>query len=97
MRGNYKQIPLLGTTADLEKIIDRNNIRLVVLAIDKSKQSLLENMIDRLGEKDVEVKNLPDTLDLLSGSVKTSNVMGAALIDLQTGLMPQPGLYSICH
>ena len=28
-------------------------------------------------------------LDILSGSVKTSNVMGAALTDLQTGLMQQ--------
>jgi lipopolysaccharide/colanic/teichoic acid biosynthesis glycosyltransferase len=41
-----------------------------------------------LGEKDVEIKILPDTLDILSGSVKTSNVFGAVLIDLQTGLMP---------
>lgn len=37
----------------------------------------------------MEVKIQPDTLDILSGSVKTSNVMGAALIDLQTGLMPE--------
>jgi exopolysaccharide biosynthesis polyprenyl glycosylphosphotransferase len=84
-----KLIPRLGTNADLEKIIDRYAIRLVVLAIDKSKQSLLEHLIDRLAEKDVEVKILPNTLDILSGSVKISNVMGAALIDLQTGLMPQ--------
>jgi lipopolysaccharide/colanic/teichoic acid biosynthesis glycosyltransferase len=46
-------------------------------------------MINRLSEKDVEIKIQPNTLDILSGSVRTSNVMGAALIDLQTGLMPQ--------
>ena len=49
----------------------------------------LEKIINRLSEKDVEVKVQPDTLDILSGSVKTSNVLGAALIDLQTGLMPE--------
>lgn len=87
--GLSKLLPAMGSTDELEKIIDDHHIKLVVLAIDKSKQSLLENMIDRLGEKDVEVKILPNTLDILSGSVKTSNVMGAALIDLQTGLMPQ--------
>ena len=48
----------------------------------------LEKIIDRLSEKDVEIKIHPDTLDILSGSVKTSNVLGAALIDLKTGLMP---------
>lgn len=87
--GLFKSLPKAGTIEELETIIDKDNIRMVVLAIDKSKQPLLESIINRLSEKDVEVKILPNTLDILSGSVKTSNVMGAALIDLQTGLMPQ--------
>jgi exopolysaccharide biosynthesis polyprenyl glycosylphosphotransferase len=48
----------------------------------------MESVITRLSEKDVEIKIHPDTLDILSGSVKTNNVLGAALIDLKTGLMP---------
>ena len=87
--GIHKLLPKLGTVHELEKIIDQTNIRLVVLALEKTEQPLLENIINRLSEKDVEVKIQPNTLDILSGSVKTSNVMGAALIDLQTGLMPQ--------
>ena len=50
---------------------------------------MLENIINRLSEKDVEIKIQPDTLDILSGSVKTSNVLGAPLIDLKTNLMPE--------
>lgn len=84
-----KLLPKLGTTDDLEKIIDDHDIRLVVLAMEKNEQELFGNIINRLGEKDVEVKIQPSTLDIISGSVKTSNVMGAALIDLQTGLMPE--------
>ena len=87
--GIHKLIPKLGTVNELETIIDSNDIRLVVLAMEKSEQPLLESIISRLSEKDVEVKIQPDTLDILSGSVKTSSVMGAALIDLQTGLMPE--------
>ena len=49
----------------------------------------LETIINRLSDKDVEIKIQPSRLDILSGSVKTSSVMGAALIDLQTGLMPE--------
>jgi polysaccharide biosynthesis protein PslA len=87
--GIHKFIPKLGTIEQLEKIIDQNNIRQVVLAMERSDYPLLENIINRLSEKDVEIKIQPNTLDILSGSVKTSNVMGAALIDLKTGLMPE--------
>jgi polysaccharide biosynthesis protein PslA len=87
--GIHKLLPKLGTVDELEKIIDSNNIQLVVLAMEKNEQPLLENIVNRLSEKDVEIKIQPNTLDILSGSVKTSNVMGAALIDLQTGLMPE--------
>jgi len=86
--GIQKMIPKLGTTDQLENIIDQNNIHQVVLAMEKSEHILLEKIIDRLSEKDVEIKIQPSTLDILSGSVKTSSVMGAALIDLKTGLIP---------
>jgi polysaccharide biosynthesis protein PslA len=85
----HKFIPKLGSVDQLESIIDENNIRQVVLAMEKSEQPLLESIINRLSEKDVEIKIQPNTLDILSGSVKTSNVLGAALIDLKTGLMPE--------
>jgi exopolysaccharide biosynthesis polyprenyl glycosylphosphotransferase len=81
-------LPNLGTASDMERIIDENDIRQVVLAIEKSEQPLLENLVSRLSEKDVEIKIQPGILDILAGSVKTSNVLGAALIDLKTGLMP---------
>ena len=84
-----KMIPKLGTADELEHIIDSQKIKLVVLAMEKSEQSKLENIINRLSEKDVEIKIQPNTIDILSGSVKTINVMGAPLIDLQTGLMPE--------
>jgi exopolysaccharide biosynthesis polyprenyl glycosylphosphotransferase len=87
--GIHKLIPKLGTIEKLESIIDTNDIQLVVLAMEKTEQALLESIINRLSEKDVEIKIQPSRLDILSGSVKTSSVMGAALIDLQTGLMPE--------
>ena len=86
--GIQKLIPKLGTTDQLETIIDQNNIHQVVLAMEKSELILLEKIIDRLSEKDVEIKIQPSTLDILSGSVKTSSVMGTPLIDLKTGLIP---------
>jgi exopolysaccharide biosynthesis polyprenyl glycosylphosphotransferase len=87
--GIQKLIPKLGTIAELEKIIDEHHISQVVLAMERSESSLLGSIINRLSEKDVEIKIHPDTLDILSGSVKTQNVLGAPLIDLKTDLMPE--------
>jgi exopolysaccharide biosynthesis polyprenyl glycosylphosphotransferase len=81
-------LPKLGNIDQLETIIDTHDIRQVVLAIEKAEEPLLSTIISRLSEKDVEIKIQPGILDILSGSVKTSNVLGAALIDLKTGLMP---------
>lgn len=83
-----KLIPELGTVDELEHIIDEYKIVQVVLAMEKTEQPLMESLINRLSEKDVEIKIHPDTLDILSGFVKTNNVLGAVLIDLKTGLMP---------
>ncbi len=85
----FRHLPLFGQAGQLETMIDREKIQLVVLAMNKNDHVLLEDIINRLSEKDVEIKIQPDSLDILSGSVRTSNVMGAALIDLHTGLMPQ--------
>ncbi|MGK2860781.1 MAG: sugar transferase [Chitinophagaceae bacterium] len=82
-------IPKLGSIAELEQIIDDHRIRQVVLALEKSDHSQMESIINRLSDKDVEIKIHPDTLDILSGFVKTNNVLGAVLIDLKTGLMPE--------
>jgi polysaccharide biosynthesis protein PslA len=87
--GIQKLIPKLGTIAELEAIIDEHRISQVVLAMEKSEHSLLGSIINRLSEKDVEIKIHPDILDILSGSVKTNNILGAPLIDLNTDLMPQ--------
>lgn len=83
-----RALPCLGHIDDLEKIIDEHGLSLVILAIDKN-QPLLATAIARLSEKDVAIKIQANTLDILSGSVRTSNVLGAVLSDLHTGLMPE--------
>ena len=87
--GLFQNIPFLGSLENLEEVIELKKVNQVVIALEKAEQNLIENIIDRLSEKEVEIKILPDTLDILSGSVKTSNVFGTVLIDIKTGLMPE--------
>jgi exopolysaccharide biosynthesis polyprenyl glycosylphosphotransferase len=82
-------LPSLGPPEKLEAVIDRENIRLVVIALEKTENGLAENIIQRLSEKDVEIKITTGILDILSGSVKTSNLFSAVLSDIHTGLMPE--------
>jgi Sugar transferases involved in lipopolysaccharide synthesis len=73
----------------MEQVLKDQDIRLVVIAMEKSQKQQVENVINILSEKDVEIKIVPDILDILSGSVKTSHVFGAMLSDIKTGLMPE--------
>jgi polysaccharide biosynthesis protein PslA len=82
-------IPCLGSADQLEKVVDEQDIRLVVISLERSDQEDAELIIQRLSEKDVEIKIIPDILDILSGTVKTSNIFGALLTDIHTGLMPE--------
>src|SRR6218665_11348 len=86
---NGIELAVLGSIKDLEHIIDQNNVKLVVLALEKTDRQLVQELTGQLSEKDVRIKIQPDIMDILSGSVKTSSVMRPALIDLNiTGLMP---------
>jgi exopolysaccharide biosynthesis polyprenyl glycosylphosphotransferase len=81
-------IPMLGGLPDLEKIITEHRISQVIVAIDKTHGLEAEQILNRLGKMDVKVRIAPDTIDILAGAVKTGNVLGAVLIDIPSGLMP---------
>lgn len=85
--GLSKWIPHLGTTEQLNTLIDRYQIEKVILSLDKKQNQLTEELVNQLTEKDVDIKMVPNTLDILSGSVKTNNVLGAILIDIQSSAL----------
>ncbi|MBS1598516.1 MAG: sugar transferase [Bacteroidetes bacterium] len=84
-----KYLPPLGFVSDMEQVLEDNNIELVVIALESAEKPHVEKIIERLSEKNVDVKIVPDVLDILSGSVKTNNVYGAVLSDIHTGLIPE--------
>ncbi len=87
--GMQNMIECLGTTDELEDIIEEKKVDQVILALEKTHSDQVEQLLHRLNQKNVVVKMVPDTIDILAGSVKTSNVLGAMLIDIKTGLMPE--------
>lgn len=86
--GMSKYLKQLGNLDELEHIIDQYEIEEVIVAVDSSEHHLLENILTRLSYRPVVVKVLPDVYDIISGSVKTSNVYDAVLIHIHPNLMP---------
>lgn len=74
---------------DLAQVISKEKIEEVIIAVDKNDRGLITDMLQRLSTKNVNVKLTPDTLDIISGAIQTSNVMGVPLIDVHSGLLPQ--------
>lgn len=77
----------LGNIEDAKNIIDQYKIGEVIIALQNNERGLLEKILQHLAEKEVNVKMMPDKVDILSGSVRTTNVMGTPLIEIHTGLM----------
>lgn len=85
--GKIQGLQHLGNVSVIDRIIDESGIEEVIIAVEKNERGLIEQILKKLGDKDVSIKITPDTIDILSGAVQTSNVLGTPLIDLQSGLM----------
>jgi polysaccharide biosynthesis protein PslA len=72
----------------LSEIIQQDQIEEVIITVEKNERILLTKILQQLSDKDVNIKITPDAVDIISGAVQTSNVMGIPLIDVHSGLLP---------
>jgi exopolysaccharide biosynthesis polyprenyl glycosylphosphotransferase len=73
---------------NLEKIIRENNIEEVIIALESTEHDRLRSLIIRMEGSDLKINILPDMYDILSGSVKMTNIFGALLIEVNAEVMP---------
>lgn len=82
-------IPKLGNIQLLEEILNARNVDEVIIAIESYDHHQLNHIMNIVSSKnDVVVKIIPDMYDIMAGSVKMSNVLGAVLIEIYPDLMP---------
>ena len=79
----------LGNAGDAAAIITNNKIEEVIIAVEKKERDQIEKILQQLSDTKVNIKLTADMVDIISGSVKTNNVLGIPLIEVQSGLMPQ--------
>ncbi len=82
------EVKYLGYLDQTASVIEAHQIEEVIIAVERKERTKLENILRQLSDKDVNIKILPDTIDIISGAVKTNNVLGVPLIDLHAGLIP---------
>jgi exopolysaccharide biosynthesis polyprenyl glycosylphosphotransferase len=80
-------IPFLGSITSAKIIIDDYAITEVIIALPNNERDELEKILQTLAEKEVNVKMMPDKVDILTGTVRTNNIMSIPLIEIHTGLM----------
>jgi exopolysaccharide biosynthesis polyprenyl glycosylphosphotransferase len=84
--GTY--VPYLGHEKDLETIILKNSIEEIIIAIEATDHDRLKNILLRIDDGYKRIKLLPDTFEILSGSIKMTNIFGVALVELIPDPMP---------
>lgn len=83
-----KYLPHLGTINDLKTIIQESKVEEVIIAIERSEQKAVEEIIMELEETDVVIKVIPNLQDFLTGAVKTEGIWHTPLIKISPDLMP---------
>lgn len=79
-------VPLLGYTEDLKETVAKWDAQLIVIN-NVDDKSLTESILAELSEMDVVIKIVPDTIDIIAGSVKAESVMGGGMIDVHNNLL----------
>ncbi len=78
----------LGTYQELPEVIDKYEIEEVIIALESTEHSRIEEILNLLEPVPVVIKIIPDTYDILSGKVRMQSIFGTPLIEIQHDLMP---------
>lgn len=70
---------------NLASIIEKEKTEEVIVAVEKNERDLITTILRNLSDREVNIKITPDTVDIISGSLQTNNVLGTPLIDLHSG------------
>lgn len=82
------EMTYLGHVDELERIIANYKVEEVIIALESTEHKRLSSIIARLSGTGITIKVLPDMFDILSGSVKMTNIFGVLLLEVNPQGMP---------
>jgi len=84
-----KTVPHLGELSDLRRVIRTQHVEEIIVALESSEHSAIQDILNDTLDLDVKVKLIPDVYDILSGSVKFTSVIHAPLIEVNREVVPR--------
>lgn len=79
--------PRLGMVEDLSRTLTGGRIDQVIVALEEDEIQMMQPLISTLSEHDVLIRIVAEDMDIIKGSVKTSNVLNAPFITINTSVM----------
>ncbi|MFA3784121.1 sugar transferase [Melioribacteraceae bacterium 4301-Me] len=86
---DFLSVPVIDTVKNLESVIEKTQIKTVIIALERKHEDILLDIISKSEGKGIELKIVPDLYDIISGQARTSQIYGFPLIDVMPELMPE--------
>ncbi|MDD6582431.1 MAG: sugar transferase [Bacteroidales bacterium] len=82
------ELPCLGKLDDLLSVVKKQNIKVLIIAIQNGKRKHIESIITTIMDMDIDLKIIPQMQDFLMGTVKVSSVLNEPLISISPDYLP---------
>lgn len=86
--GKHKELKSLGELKDIREILNNNDIKEVIIALDNSEKEKMNNILNLLAINNVTIKAIPSMNDILIGKLKITHLFATPLIQISHDLMP---------
>ncbi len=91
-----RDVPVLGTAEDLDKIVERTGVRNLIVAFSSVADARISRLIQRCQELDIEVSVVPRMFDTINDRVGYDTVGGLPLLSF-SGVNPKGVQFAIKH
>lgn len=78
----------LAKETSLRTWVQQQGIEEVIIAIDKHEREKLVHLLQQLADVHVNIKITPDAVDIITGALQSSDLLGVPLIDVHSGTLP---------
>ncbi|MBI1804269.1 MAG: sugar transferase [Ignavibacteriae bacterium] len=84
---SYKGVPIFPSVEELTTLIDRHDVKDVLIALDSTEHDRLLSIIGSCNSHEVSLKIIPDLYDIISGQARTNQIYGFPLIEIMPEIM----------
>jgi exopolysaccharide biosynthesis polyprenyl glycosylphosphotransferase len=91
-----RDVPVLGTAEDLDKIVERTGVRDLIVAFSSAADARISRLIQRCQELGIEVSVVPRMFDTINDRVGYDTVGGLPLLSF-SGVNPKGVQFAIKH